>query len=275
MKAMDDALAGGPATRIAAALMKLISVTRRPSWMSDDLGKAYFETIQEAMLDYPVDVVEMALEAWRRGEQGAWWPAEAELRRVCEGLMEPCRVLRNRARSLLISLEAEEDRAARAAQPSAFAGDKGRAFRERMRAKMTERAFDCWFHPADILYRGDEIWVRTRIAETVLERDGRADLKELGLTVHFTPGAFDQIPERRSEPATPEEQAAFLATLNKLTGNIREREQAQHQRKAKLRRASNVDRGSGEDVADGLDGGSERVADRAGSESEGAGGVLA
>lgn len=108
--ALELEMAGGPEQRIAAALMKLISATRRPAWMDDEIAEHYFEAVQEAMLDYPIDIVEAACIAWRKGPSGEFWPAEKELRRICDEQFKPRRDLRDGARSLLNAMESQERR---------------------------------------------------------------------------------------------------------------------------------------------------------------------
>jgi hypothetical protein len=108
VEALEQAIAGGPETRIAAALMRLISATRRPAWMDDEIAEHYFEALQEAMLDYPIDLVEAACVAWRKGQAGEFWPAEKELRRLCDDSFKLRRDLRNQARSMLGAMESYE-----------------------------------------------------------------------------------------------------------------------------------------------------------------------
>jgi hypothetical protein len=190
LSALDDDLRGGPTQRIAASLMTMVAVTRRPAAMDDDRAKLYFQTIQDAMMDYPVDVVEDALAEWRKGPQGEWWPAEAELRRVCEKLFAPRKSLRLHAAQLLIDLEREEERQERANRPSMFSGNRQRAFSDEMRKRMGDR-FDAYFDPAYIRYQGErEILVNSQVSEAVLLREGGDLIREWGLSVRHAPQEF-------------------------------------------------------------------------------------
>lgn len=219
--AYKEAIAGGPVDRISRALMAMIAVTRKPSGMDDDKTKLYFKVIQSAMLDYPVDLVEQALQDWRKGESGEWWPAEAELRRVCERLFEPRRALYVKARMLLDDLEREEELRERAKRPSAFAGDQSRAFREAMRERFTPQRFAAYFHAAAIIYQGNEILVRWRASETVLNAEGGVLLASLGLRLRYAPEAFAGVPEPNWPADTPEERTETAAKMRKLMEAVR------------------------------------------------------
>lgn len=217
IEGLNRELAGGPTERIAQALMVLIAVTRRPSTMDDERAKLYFAAIQQAMMDYPVDLVEEALAQWRKGPQGEWWPAEAELRRVCEKLFEPRRALRSKAMELLRNLEAEEEHAARASAPSAFAGDKGREFRNEMRKLMTPARFDAYFHPAYLMFSGeDAIIVSNSTAERVLKTEGADLLKRLGLRVVLDPKPFVRVRRPTWEDDTDAEHDEVSRKLNRI-----------------------------------------------------------
>lgn len=221
--ALNDALRGGPAARIAASLMRLISATRRPAWMDDETAAVYFDTLQEAMHDYPVDCVEEACIQWRKSgkpdypESRDFWPAEGELRGVCERLFKPRRDLRHKARELLRHLEAEEEHAARANAPSAFAGDRGRTFKEEMRKRLRPARFNAYFHSAYIMFRGEsEIVVSNMTAEHVLNSEGGDLLAQLGLRVIYDPQPFAKVRRPTWEEDTPEERAEVTRKLNRL-----------------------------------------------------------
>lgn len=214
IEALNRELKGGPTERIAQALMVLIAVTRRPSSMDDDRAKLYFGVIQQAMMDYPVDIVEEGLAQWRKGPQGEWWPAEAELRRVCEKLFEPRRALRNKAIALLERIEDEE---ARAAKPSPFAGGRQQRFREEMRKRLTLARFDAYFHYAYLMFQGeDAIVVSNLAAERVLTTEGGDLLKQLGLRVILDPKPFVKVRRPTWEDDTPEEHAEVSRKFNRL-----------------------------------------------------------
>lgn len=215
--ALNDALRGGPVARIAASLMRLIAATRRPGWMDDETAAVYFDTLQEALHDYPVDCVEDACIQWRKGPNGEWWPAEAEIRRVCDRLFEPRRQLRHKANELLRNLEAEEETAERAKGVSAFASDRGRAFREEMRARMTPSRFEAYFHYAYIMFQGEStIIVSNMTAERVLTVEGADLLERLGLRVVYDPKPFVKVRRPQWEDDTPEERVEVTRKLNRL-----------------------------------------------------------
>lgn len=231
ISALNDALRGGPTARIAASLMRLISATRRPAWMDDETAAVYFDTVQEAMHDFPIDCVEEACIAWRRnGKPGYpdsrdFWPSEGELRGVCEKLFEPRRSLRNKALLLLQHLEAEEERADRARRPSPFAGDAGREFKETMRKRMRPQRFEAYFHSSQIKFAGEtEILVRTIAAENALRSTGGDVLDRLGLTVRYDPVAFAREPQPRWEDESPADRVEVTGKLNRLKAALAKNE---------------------------------------------------
>lgn len=217
VQALESELRGGPVERISRALMTMIAVTRRPSTMDDERAKLYFAAIQQAMLDYPVDVVERALSDWRKGPSGEWWPAEAELRRSCEKLFEPCRKLRHEARELLRQLERDEETAARALRPSPFAGDAHRVFREAMRVRLAPHRFGAYFNIGHIQYAGERlILVRTEVAEHVLTKVGADVIEQYDLTIRFDREAFANV-RAPEEEMTPEKHAWVAQRMIRLT----------------------------------------------------------
>lgn len=174
--------------------------------MDDETAAVYFDTLQEALHDYPVDCVEEACVQWRKGSNGEWWPAEAELRRVCDKLFEPRRMLRAKAMELLRNLEADEVYAERASQPSAFAGDKGREFRNEMRKRLTPARFDAYFHPAYLMFAGeDAVIVSNSTADRVLNTEGADLISRLGLRVVLDPKPFARVRRPQWEDETPAE----------------------------------------------------------------------
>lgn len=219
--ALDGMLAGGPQKRIATELMKLIAVTRQPSNMDDERSAIYFVAIQEAMMDYPIQVVEKALQDWRKGPQGEWWPAEAELRRMCDKQVMGQRALREHAKRLLEGMEREDALKKNPNAPSAFADSPAQEFRKRMRAKLGEKRFDLYFHAADVLYRGAHVYVRSRQQADVLDREGAEHLSELALEVIYAPHAFDLIPARPAQDVTEEERAEMTERLRRLALTMR------------------------------------------------------
>lgn len=218
IQALNEELKGGPGNAIAASLMELISATSRPPWMDDAVAAAYMASMPKAMWDYPIDIVRGACANWRRiPSQGRWWPTEQDLRAQCEKLFESRRKLRAQAMRLLADLEREEEAAERARQPSAFAGDKGRAFREEMRKRMRPARFDAYFDPSQIMFSERDVWVRTQTAERVLYEEGRDVLERLGLRVIYHPQAFTKIRQPTWEDDTPEEREEVIVKFNRLT----------------------------------------------------------
>lgn len=99
----------GPETAIRNAIFELISVTSRPPSIDDAKEIAYQEALCKALWDYPIDVVVLACENWRRiPGQGRWWPTEQDLRAQCDMLVKPRKELRDEAASLLRMLERRE-----------------------------------------------------------------------------------------------------------------------------------------------------------------------
>lgn len=209
---------GGPVAEIIAGLTQLIAVTRRPSSMDEDKARLYFEGIAKAMMDYPIDVVTQAFAAWRRGENGEWWPAEAEIRRKCDQLVFSRRALRNEAKRVLIELiDAQE----RASKPSHFADEAGQKFRNEMRKRIPPEKFDAFFHPFETKFFPGEILVRFAAQESYMTREGRDLLNALRLTVRHDPAAFWGERERPPEHHTEAERAVMAKRLIEETAKAK------------------------------------------------------
>lgn len=204
------------ADEIDDAIAKLKSVTSRPVWMDNTDAINWEETIAEAMANYPIDVVRAACVAWREvPKHGEWWPTEPGLRRQCEAIYKPRRSLFNKARMLLQDLRNAEAAASRQTAPSAFAGDKARRFQAEMRKRLGEDRYLSYFDAAQISYGDDVVYVRTAIADSVFDREGRDVLRALGLRVVYAPEQFGEI--RTSHPTeTPTQSAATAAKLKRL-----------------------------------------------------------
>ena len=97
----DAALRGGPEKRVSVAIRKLQSLTRKPAHFTEDTDAIYHYALRDAMMDYPVDIVEQACADWRKTPSGEWWPAEAELRKLCDKLVAARRSLH--ARVLMVA----------------------------------------------------------------------------------------------------------------------------------------------------------------------------
>lgn len=99
----------GPETAIRNAIFELTSVCSRPPSIDDAKEIAYQEALCKALWDYPIDVVQLACENWRRVPgAGRWWPTEQDLRAQCDALVKPRKDLREEAASLLRILERRE-----------------------------------------------------------------------------------------------------------------------------------------------------------------------
>lgn len=201
---------------IEKAVTELMAATSRPPWMDDDMAATYDAALNEAMKDYPIDVVQNACKRWRQiPQQGRWWPTEQDLRAQCELLFRPRKSLFNRARMLLTDLRAKEQADERA-KGSPFASDKGREFRNEMRKRMRPARFDAYFDPSQIMFSEREVWVRTMTGERVLSEEGRDVLERLGLRVRYMPQAFAKIRQPTWEDDTPAEREEVTRKFNRL-----------------------------------------------------------
>lgn len=215
--ASSEAFHAGPEARIAAALLRLVSVTARPPSLDDGNGEAYQDALCKALLEYPIDVVELACENWRRvPNHGKWWPTEQDLRLQCEQIGGPRKALLDQARRLFNALEGEEALSKRAVGASPFAGHAHRQFRDAMRARLTPWQHDAYFRTWNIKYSGGRaMLVRTRVAEHILRLKGGDLLRLAGLSVDFDADAFrgEHVPEH---PDTPEETEEIARRFDKL-----------------------------------------------------------
>ncbi len=216
VRALSDDLRGGPKDLIASAIMELIGATDRPPQLDEEKAAARILALRNMAWDYPIDVVQAACRRWRKVPQhGRWWPTEQDLRAQCEPLFTSRRKLHAQAVELLRHLEAEEDLARRQAAPSPFAGDKARRFQAEMRKRLGEERYSCYFDAAEIAYDGDVVYVRTQVADCVLDREGGDVLRALGLRVEYAPAQFSDIRQSRRDD-TPAQSAAVGAKLKRL-----------------------------------------------------------
>lgn len=182
------------ADEIDEALVKLKSATSRPVWMDNTDAINWEETLAEAMASYPIDVVRAACVAWRQVPQhGKWWPTEQDLRTQCEALFKPRKTLFHKARTLLLELRDREHERRLASNPSPFADGKHRQFRAEMEKRLSADRFQAYFNSTQIIYAGDEIHVRTQVADVVLNREGRDLLKRFGLVLTYRPEEFINV----------------------------------------------------------------------------------
>lgn len=99
------------------AVLALTAATSRPAWMDEPTALAYVATIVKALFDFPIDVVKLACENWRRiPNHGRWWPTEQDLRVQCEEIFEPRKALLQSTRHLFQAMDSieREDAKARA-----------------------------------------------------------------------------------------------------------------------------------------------------------------
>jgi hypothetical protein len=230
--ALLDVLRGGPRKEIAEAIMELIGATDRPPQLDEEKAAARILALQQMAWDYPIDVVKAACRKWRTvPNYGRWWPTEQDLRAQCEPLVDSRRKLRAQAERLLHELEAKEH-SARLAQPSPFAGDKERQFRNEMRKRMTPSRFNAYFCPTQMMFSEREIWVRTQTSERVLTEEGGDLLRVLGLRIRYQPQAFSKIRQPTWEDDTPEERAATAVKFNRLKEALEKGENLKRLREA-------------------------------------------
>lgn len=221
LKQTPHFLIPGEPDEIAAAVKELTAATSRPPWMDDEVAITYDAALNEALKDYPIDVVQLACKRWRMVPQhGKWWPTEQDLRQQCEMLFQPRRSLFNKARALLQNLRIREDEQRRT-KTSAFAGRKQDRFRELMRQRMSPSRHEAYFHYAYLMFSGeDELIVSNRCAESVLTEEGGDLLRDLGLRVVFDPKPFANVRRPTHEDDTPEERAEVAAKLRRLKEGI-------------------------------------------------------
>jgi hypothetical protein len=119
--ALDELLSAGPKQRISAAILELLAATDRPPSLADTPALARREALKQMAWDYPIDVVEQACRDWRKVQNfGRWWPAEQDLRALCEKIAKPREHLRRAAVALASSIEAQERRGSRARNHTPF-----------------------------------------------------------------------------------------------------------------------------------------------------------
>lgn len=120
LAALDELLAAGPKKRISAAIIELLAATDRPPSLGDAAALTRTEALKQMAWDYPINVIETACRDWRKVPNfGRWWPAEQDLRALCEKIAKPHMQFREEAASLLRYLERREqgNTRQRAAQP--------------------------------------------------------------------------------------------------------------------------------------------------------------
>ncbi|MGE0533166.1 MAG: hypothetical protein AB7P35_17795 [Hyphomonadaceae bacterium] len=148
LAALDGLLAAGPKQRISAAIIELLAATERSPSLGDAAAAARTEALKQMAWDYPIDVVEQACRDWRKVQNfGRWWPAEQDLRALCEKLAKPRQKLRNAAAQLLSALDAQERRRPEGTARSPSPIGRVKAFVDECRAKLgREFAFSYLSH---------------------------------------------------------------------------------------------------------------------------------
>lgn len=222
VSSLDEDMKGGPQKQISAAIMEMIGATDRPPQLDEEKAAARTLALIQMAWDYPIDVIVNACRNWRKvPSYGRWWPTEQDLRAQCEPLIKGRKDLRGRTMALLVALEDEEAKADRANQPSYFAGDKHKAFRDEMRKRMTPAKYDAYFHVTQIKYQRDsEILTRSPGAADRLNEIGGDVLASLGMTLRFCQFAwlherayFEERPSDQDRAATAEELRALARKL--------------------------------------------------------------
>lgn len=219
---LDQELAGGPKDLIAAAIMELLGATDRPPQLDEEKAAARVVALRNMAWDYPIDVVQAACRQWRKvPNYGRWWPTEQDLRAQCEPLHADNRALRNKAAELLRNLEAEEEHVARSAKPSYFPGEKHRAFRKAMEARLLPDQMRAYFNPSHIRFIGSaRVHVRTLVAKAVFERYGGDVIDKLGIDLRHEPTDFLRERDPQHE-VSPEEDAEVSAKMTRLNQAVK------------------------------------------------------
>lgn len=199
-------------------ILELIGATDRPPQLGDDEAIARVQALKQTAWDYPIEVVIQACRNWRKvPSKGRWWPTEQDIRAQCEPLFAPARSLRNKAMELLRNLEAEEEHVARSAKPSYFPGEKHRAFRKAMEARLLPDQMRAYFNPSHIRFIGSaRVHVRTLVAKAVFERYGGDVIDKLGIDLRHEPTDFlrERDPERVMSPEEDAEVSRKMTRLN-------------------------------------------------------------
>jgi len=114
LTALSEEMAGGPKHAISDAIAELIGATDRPPQLGDEAAVARVLALKQMAWDYPIDVVQIACRQWRRvPKQGRWWPAEQDLRAICDALVKPRKDLHDSTKRLLREMESQETRGRR------------------------------------------------------------------------------------------------------------------------------------------------------------------
>ena len=170
-----------------------------------------------ALMDYPVDVVIWSLAKQRATSE--FWPAEAEVRRLCEQSVSERLAMRNEAERLVREMEAEEARR-RASAPQTIRGPAAE-FIQRGQARCTPGQKLSYFSRWGMRIEGDIVWVKAPIGETMVKRIAGDIADELGLTIKRCRKIPSSFPVYDGPPPTAEEKAEFLRRLNALADEMR------------------------------------------------------
>lgn len=100
----EAALVPAPRDAVVVELASLYAVTRKGD---DGMTKSVVDVYAEDLAEFPLSVVHEACVAWRRRE--VFWPAIAEIRKECEGILAPRRRELRRLQILLAVAEHPAD----------------------------------------------------------------------------------------------------------------------------------------------------------------------
>jgi len=204
---LDGAMEAGPQSRVAAALARLTVVCHRPKRIATEEAEAlWFDTMTKAMMDYPLDVVQWAFEQWRKTPDGQWWPAEAEIRRLCEKSVEDRRQMRAEVDRALRELDAK----ARALPAPQTIRGPAAEFVQRAQARCTPGQILSYFSRYGMRIEGSKVFTKSRIGEIRVREIAGDIADELGLTIQWDARVNAAWPEYDGPEPTPEEKAAFL-----------------------------------------------------------------
>lgn len=213
---LSGALISGPEERVAAELSKVMVATRRPRQMaSDEDVDLYLATMVQALMDYPVDVV-----IWALGKQRAkseYWPAEAEVRRLCDAAVAERLSAKNEAERLYG--EALDRERTRKTQARSYSGPAAE-FMQRARARATKGVNLTFFEKYSMRIEGGTIWVRAPIQETVVKRLAGDIADELGFEIKRCTKIPSSFPPDDSPPVPQQVRARLADNLRRVSRGL-------------------------------------------------------
>ena len=166
-------------------------------------------------MDYPLDVVKAAFVDWRKGSQGEWWPAEAEIRRVCEFVGEEReKMLRDVKQRIWL-----DEREANLPPPRIADQGPTEEFMALARKRCTDSQWLSYFSRYSMRRDGQMLYTKSKIGEIMVRELAGDLLREFDLGVAFDANPKATWPEYM-EPASEEQRNAFAARLRALAGSI-------------------------------------------------------